>query len=104
MTRHLYGISALVSQTSFRGETSGGVAKYLLFPEADKCWLVSLSILKVGMFVTFVYSIKDNGAKIYMELTWALLSVSGSISLMSRIGMVSDGMIDERYFQSHIYI
>ena len=25
-TRHLYGISALVSQTSFRGKTSGGVA------------------------------------------------------------------------------
>ena len=62
------------------------------------------SILKVGMFVTFVYSIKDNGAKIYMELTWALLSVSGSISLMRRIGMVSDGMMDERYFRSHIYI
>ena len=63
VTRHLYGISALVSQTSFRGETDGGVAKYRLFPEADKCWLVSLSILKVGMFVTFVYSIKDNPAK-----------------------------------------
>ena len=27
VTRHQYGISALVSQTSFRGETSGGVAK-----------------------------------------------------------------------------
>ena len=63
VTRHLYGISALVSQTSFRGETGGGVVKYRLFPEADKCWLVSLSILKVGMFVTFVYSIKDNPAK-----------------------------------------
>ena len=24
VTRHQYGISALVSQTSFRGETSGG--------------------------------------------------------------------------------
>ena len=30
VTRHQSGISALVSQTSFRGETSGGVAK---------CWL-----------------------------------------------------------------
>ena len=29
VTRHQYGISALVSQTSFRGETSGGVAKLL---------------------------------------------------------------------------
>ena len=27
VTRHQYGISALISQTSFRGETSGGVAK-----------------------------------------------------------------------------
>ena len=26
-TRHRYGISARISQTSFRGETSGGVAK-----------------------------------------------------------------------------
>ena len=40
----------------------------------------------------------------YMEFTWALQSVSVSISLMSRIGMVSDGIMDERYFQSHIYI
>ena len=31
MTRHQYGISALVSQTSFRGETTGGVAKCRLF-------------------------------------------------------------------------
>ena len=29
--RHQYGISALVSQTSFRRETSGGVAKCRLF-------------------------------------------------------------------------
>ena len=29
--RHQYGISALVSQTSFCGETSGGVAKCRLF-------------------------------------------------------------------------
>ena len=34
MTRPQYGISALVSQTSFRGETSGGVAKYRLFSKA----------------------------------------------------------------------
>ena len=32
VTRHQYGISALVSQTSFHGESSGGVAK---------CWLFS---------------------------------------------------------------
>ena len=32
--RHQYGISALVSQTSFRRETSGGVATCRLFPQA----------------------------------------------------------------------
>ena len=32
--RHQYGISALVAQTSFRRETSGGVAKYRLFSQA----------------------------------------------------------------------
>ena len=43
-TRHQYGISALVSQTSFRGETSGGVAKCRLFSSGydwssvDKSW------------------------------------------------------------------
>ena len=35
VTRHQYGISALVSQTSFQGETSGGVAKCQLFSQAS---------------------------------------------------------------------
>ena len=34
MTRHQYGISALVSQTSFGGETSGSVAKCGLSSQA----------------------------------------------------------------------
>ena len=34
VTRHQYGISALVSQTSFRGETTGSVAKCRLFSQA----------------------------------------------------------------------
>ena len=34
MTHHQYGISALVSQTSFGGETSGSVAKGRLFFQA----------------------------------------------------------------------
>ena len=33
VTRHQYGISALISQTSFRGETCGGVAKSRLFSQ-----------------------------------------------------------------------
>ena len=34
--RHQYGISSFVSLTSFRGETSGDVAKYRLFTQATK--------------------------------------------------------------------
>ena len=34
VTRLQYGISALVSQTSFRGETSSGVAKCRIFSKA----------------------------------------------------------------------
>ena len=34
VTSHQYGISALVSQTSFRGETRGGLPKCRLFSQA----------------------------------------------------------------------
>ena len=37
VTRHQYGISALVSQTSFREETSGDVATCRLFSQANVC-------------------------------------------------------------------
>ena len=36
-TRHHYGISALVSQTSVRQETSGGVAECRLFSQIISC-------------------------------------------------------------------
>ena len=35
VTRHQYGISALVSQTSLGGETSGSVAKCRVFSQAS---------------------------------------------------------------------
>ena len=39
VTHHQYGMSVFVPQTSFRGERSGGVAKYLLFSQARlKSW------------------------------------------------------------------
>ena len=41
VTRHQYGISALVSRTSFGGETSGSVAKCRLFSQAI-CLLTEL--------------------------------------------------------------
>ena len=44
VTRHQYGISTLVPQTSFRGETSGGVAKRQLF-SGYSSWIFSLFII-----------------------------------------------------------
>ena len=49
--RHQYGISVLVSQTSFGGETSGSIAKCRLFSQAtdwhvssDEKWWMSMSV------------------------------------------------------------
>ena len=49
VTRHQYGISALVSQTSFRGETSGGIAKCRLFSQTER-----LTTLRGLLSLTFV--------------------------------------------------
>ena len=45
VTRYQYGISALVSQTPFSGETSGSVAKRWLFSQA--IWPLSVLIKRV---------------------------------------------------------
>ena len=42
MARHRYGISALVSQTSFRAKTSGGVAEWQLFSQATEVQIETL--------------------------------------------------------------
>ena len=43
VTRPQYGISAVVSHTSLGGETSGSVAKYRLFSQADKTFYIRLT-------------------------------------------------------------
>ena len=43
VTRNQYGISALVSQMSFQGETSGAVAKCLLFSQAIILFITIIS-------------------------------------------------------------
>ena len=48
--RHQYGISALVSQTPFGGETSGSVVKCRLFSQASG----------VGVVVVFVVVVDDD--------------------------------------------
>ena len=44
VTRHQYGISALVSQTSSGGENSGSIAKCLLFSQAIKVMDINTNI------------------------------------------------------------
>ena len=62
VTRHQYGISALVSQTSFGGETSGSIAKCRLFSQAitrgcltGKIWVFWISgrLWEVSFFFSF---------------------------------------------------
>ena len=48
MTRHQYGISALVPQTSLLGETSDGVAKWRLFSQANELNNLSLQKKKLA--------------------------------------------------------
>ena len=48
MTRHQYGISALISQTPFRAETSGDVAKRRLFSQATE--IQNLNLLNKSFY------------------------------------------------------
>ena len=56
MTRHKYGISALVSQTSFGGETSGSVAKCRLFSQAT----LDIELQKVPKHTTMLFVCNPN--------------------------------------------
>ena len=47
MSRHQYGISRLVSQTKFRGETSGSVAKFRLFSQAF-FWTMDSPLIQIS--------------------------------------------------------
>ena len=49
VTRHQYGISALVSQMSFGGETSSGVAKCRLFSQATAKGASFVFVINIGV-------------------------------------------------------
>ena len=51
VTRHQYGISALVSQTSFGGETSGSVAKCGLFSQA----IMTMKLIEFHLISSFSF-------------------------------------------------
>ena len=59
LTRHQYGISALVSQTSFRGKTSGRVAECLLFSQARLLLEIHIPLVSCNKFYFFL-SLSDH--------------------------------------------
>ena len=101
VTRHQYGISALVSQTSFGGETSGSVAKCRLFSQAtsppkqaicefkvQNFYQVRISFLRISRRITFMRityfphfllknDAKGNSKIVYFVHVYALLTKAG---------------------------
>ena len=57
VTRHQFGISALVSQTSFHWETSGGIAKCLLFSQAMFLKIDNSVMLSCGFLFEWLASL-----------------------------------------------
>ena len=71
VTRHQYGISALVSQTSFGGETSGSVAKCRLFSEASKVPKVMISRVKIHLPFLVLCNWLGKYGRIYYALSFS---------------------------------
>ena len=72
VTRHKYGISALVSQTSFGGETSGSVSKCRLFSQATLDIELKWSREKLKTMLTQNFWVTN---KEYYGMLWYFLSV-----------------------------
>ena len=66
VTRYQYGISALVSEMSFVGETSGGIAKCWLFSQA--IWPLSVPIKRVS-FPRTKQTVRNNEVSVKLGLT-----------------------------------
>ena len=70
MTRHQYGISALVSQTSFLGETNGCVAKF------------RLSFFRLGQHASFSFK-KGGGIELLVgRLSFLITSTSFNTTII----------------------
>ena len=85
VTRHQYGISALVSLTSFGRETSGGVAKCRLFSQARTCfgfwdvfWILGHVLDSGKCFVILRLVLNSGKCFKFWEMFWILGSVLDS--------------------------
>ena len=73
VSRHQYGISALVSQTSFRGEISGDVAKCQLFSQATSGFNLYSTRIQVWLCA---------GVKIWAQLKFEMLCPCASVAVL----------------------
>ena len=81
MTRHQYGISALVSQASFRGETSGSVAKCRLFSQAESLYHLRVSQAKQN---------HEESAELTLEGSRKFFCVASFVGNMTKSGLGDD--------------
>ena len=108
VTCHQYGISALVSQTSFRGETSGGVAKCRLFSQSISLF-VTRNLYQFQCFFYIPYEFlfvicqhyqnkniaKHEQAVLHFQSLFAFgrTPVSGHLTLKSQFGHIVSGLL-----------
>ena len=76
VTRHQYGISALVSQTSFCRETSGSVAKYRLFSQAT-----THMVSKLCIYFPFSVNIRCHKYAFTKETLGVIIKLSKALKL-----------------------
>ena len=63
VTHHMYGISALISQTSFHEEASGGVEKYRLFSLATHFLTGTFFRFHGKTKICFFFPLKPGGSQ-----------------------------------------
>ena len=93
MTRHQYGISALVSQTSFGGKTSGGVARCRLFSQAISATIqvkaTELQYFPVALFIIYGGGSFKNRLS-QLKMAYLILTFQGLLTIATIITKTAD--------------
>ena len=102
VTRHKHEISTLVSQTSFCGETCGGITKYRLFSQATTepvntlLFLNQLNWIAVSPYVISLLTIKTS-AKTASCFGWEeIIKKRNRLSLQRQFTQPFKGWVDKR--------
>ena len=92
VTRHQYGISALVSQTSFGGKTSGSVAKCRLFSQAISATIqvkATEQYFPVAFFIIYGGGAFKNSLS-HLKMAYLILTFQGLLTLATIITKTAD--------------